>query len=88
MLALSQLAGNKRFKLASKDWDRGRTTMHEALMNFCDAVNSILAPVLVKWPTGAEAQRCIAEMREYSGIPNCIGIIDGTHLEIRRPKRH
>lgn len=43
--------------------------MHEALVNFTDAVNDILAPVLVRWPTGAEAVRCIREMQEYSGIP-------------------
>jgi hypothetical protein len=62
MLALSQLAGNKRFKQASKDWDRGASTMHEALVNFTSAVNDILAPVLIRWPTGAEASKCIKEM--------------------------
>lgn len=55
MLALSQLAGSKRFTQASKDWDRGKTTMHEALTNFCNAVIDILGPRLIRIPVGEEA---------------------------------
>ena len=55
MLALSQLAGSKRYSQASKDWDRGKTTMYEALFNFCDAVCDLLGPRLVKFPQGEEA---------------------------------
>ena len=56
--------------------------MHKALYRFCDAVNTHLRPMLVNFPTGGAAIRSAREIKKLSGIPNIVGIIDGTHTEI------
>ena len=57
VLAIGQLAGSKRFTMASLDWQRGKSTMHKALYKFCDVVNTVLGPYFLKFPTGIEATR-------------------------------
>lgn len=85
MLGLSVLAGSKRFTMSSSDWQRGATTMWKALYRFSDVVNSKLGQYLIKFPVGNEAVRSAREMMKLSGIPNIVGIVDGTHTAINRP---
>jgi hypothetical protein len=55
VLALGQLAGSKRFTMSSLDWQRGKSTMHKGLYRFCEVVNQVLRPHLMKFPVGVAA---------------------------------
>lgn len=79
------MAGSKRFTMSSLDWQRGKSTMHKALYRFCDVVNRELRPSMIRFPTGVAAVQSAQEIMKLSGIPNIVGIIDGTHTAIDRP---
>jgi hypothetical protein len=85
VLALSQLAGSKRFSMSSSDWERGKSTMHKALYRFCDVVNRRLQHHLIVFPKGDAAKRSAEEIQKLCGIPCIVGIVDGTHTPIERP---
>lgn len=44
-------------------------------------------PLIIKWPSGDESDRVIQGF-DAKGFPNTIGAIDGTHIEIPKPKKH
>lgn len=71
--------------MASSDWERGKSTMHKALYRFCDVVIERMRG-LVRFPTGQEAIKSAKEMQKLSYIPNVVGVVDGTHTGINRPK--
>ena len=45
----------------------------------------MLAPVLIKWPSGQNLKRTEEEFRCMKGLPGCIGAIDGMHIKIKGP---
>ena len=69
MLGLSILAGSKRFQIAGDDWERGRSTVHDALYMFCDVVIEHLLPMTTRFPVGEEAVRGAREFQRISEIP-------------------
>jgi hypothetical protein len=40
---------------------------------------------MVKFPTGAAAIRSINAFKNFGGLPQIVGAIDGTHFHINRP---
>ncbi len=40
---------------------------------------------LVVFPRGSAARRSVLEVRKLGGIPNIVGVVDGTHTPIDRP---
>lgn len=61
-LVSSQLSSNKRFWQASKNWDRGRTTMHKVLMKFCNVTIDVRGPKVIQMPSGQKGVYCANEM--------------------------
>jgi hypothetical protein len=39
----------------------------------------------IRWPTGERLRKVTIEFQQKQGLPNCIGTVDGTHIEIRTP---
>lgn len=46
-----------------------------------------LRNVFIRWPTYGEAQTIWTNMQTLYGFPKILGVIDGTHINIARPKR-
>lgn len=59
--------------------------MWKALYRFVDAVNNLLRPHLIKFPTGQAAVNSANEIKKICGVPQIVGVVDGTHIPIRRP---
>ena len=43
---------------------------------------------LISWPTGSRVKEVIGGFKEYKGMDNVIGAIDGTHIPIIGQKKH
>jgi len=79
------LSGNESFHRVSTLWEEGVAStrqVHQILRRFVKAVNSI-ANEYIFWPdSNEEAQQVVDGIEAIRGLPNCIGIIDCTHVEI------
>ena len=58
-MALQLLCGNKTFTVAGADWERGTTTIWDAVYKFVELVNLRLVPLLIRFPTGIKAQQSV-----------------------------
>lgn len=70
------LATGDRFNM-----DRG--TNHRVVLRFCKLLYNKRA-TYIKWPRREELQNVSAQFRRF---PNVIGAVDGTHIQIPRPKK-
>ena len=52
---------------------------------FCNAVNTILRPKYLKWPSVSERQIIKAQFEAVQGFKNCVGAIDCTHVDLKLP---
>jgi len=84
-VSLYVLSGNESYHRVSTLWGAGvgsSASVSEIVKRFVAAVEE-LGPDYVKWPFGlAEASATVDSIEALRGLPACIGIIDGTHVEI------
>ena len=45
-------------------------------------------PIVIKWPTGARVNEVAQGFKEFAGIENVIGAIDGSHIPILGQGEH
>jgi hypothetical protein len=38
----------------------------------------------ISWPSGNRLLQCMADFRDWCGLPGVVGAIDGTHFEIKK----
>ena len=84
-IALWRLAGGASFRTIGTHFDVGKSTCVTITKEFCKALNR-LAINYIKFPSnGDETARAIALFQDESKIPQAVGAIDGTHIEIIAP---
>ena len=84
-IALWRLAGGASFRAIGTHFDVGKSTCVAITKEFCKALNR-LAINYIKFPSnGDETARAIALFQDESKIPQAVGAIDGTHIEIIAP---
>lgn len=54
-------------------------------MRVVEALNDIAGNV-VEWPRGEKATHVKQTFQQISGLPNVLGAIDGSYIEIKAPK--
>ncbi|KAK2719689.1 putative nuclease HARBI1 isoform X1 [Artemia franciscana] len=47
-----------------------------------------LSPTIIVWPTGQRLYSVIEGFRSLNGFHGVVGALDGTHIEIKAPKKH
>ena len=84
-IALWRLAGGASFRTIAAHFDVGKSTCVTITKEFCKALNR-LAINYIRFPSnGDETARAIALFQDECKIPQAVGAIDGTHIEIIAP---
>jgi len=81
--AIYTLAHGANFLICSKLFAIGKSTtlvLHEVV----DVMN-VISKKLMSWPNGVEIQVFMEDFKQFCGLPNVQGAIDGTHIIIFKP---
>lgn len=67
-------------------WDNhvGLTTVHVIIEETCDVLWKVLCPIVL--PNKIDWQKISQEFWSRWNMPNCIGALDGKHIQIQNPK--
>ncbi|CAN7949215.1 unnamed protein product, partial [Ixodes pacificus] len=80
------LANGDAFRSSSFNFLVGRSTAAGIVKETCAAMWNILQPIYVRFPQGpTEWKKIAAEIDLLWNFPNCIGCIDGKHVNIKCP---
>jgi hypothetical protein len=64
----------------------GLTTVHFIIKEVCEAIWKALSPLYLKPPNSEEEWYHVAqEFNEKRNFPNCLGSLDGKHINIQAP---
>ena len=84
-IALNRLSsGNTSFSVA-ETFGVSPQIVGRCVKRFCNAVNKVLLPKYLKWPTISERETIKAEFKSIQGFKNCVGAIDCTHVYLKLP---
>lgn len=64
----------------------GVSTARNIVYETCEAIWSSLSPVFLKYPTEEDWIEIAADFQDKLRFPNCVGAIDGKHIEIVAPR--
>lgn len=90
MLDVRHIVGCVLYRLASGDhlysvsnmFGLARGTISVLTREVCQAINNVLRPSLIHLPSDNNVQAVVDGFFEKSGLPNCFGAVDGTHIEL------
>jgi len=86
VVAMAKLASGSTFRAWGNQWGVSTSSAWRALRRVVRALIHICGGE-IKWPF-AESEKCAIakQFEKQRDIPNICGIVDGTYIEIRRPK--
>jgi hypothetical protein len=61
------------------------STVHSIIISICEAIWNKLSPIELPQPTEEEWKKKAQDFYSLCQFPNCIGAIDGKHIEIQAP---
>ena len=64
----------------------GKSIVHSILRQVCSAISSNFG-YLIAWPTGRRLMWLVSAFRAKQLFPNCIGVIDGSHIYVAAPSK-
>ncbi|KAM7431033.1 hypothetical protein ABFA07_018335 [Porites harrisoni] len=84
-VCLWHLATGEDLRSLSWRFDIGKSTACVIINEVCQAIVCNLLPSYVKWPTGQRLEESVSSFFTKWNFPQCVGAIDGTHIEIVAP---
>lgn len=85
-VALYYLADEGRYRKAANAFGISRASVCHIIKRVTKAIVQILGPEYLAMPKSAEGVKYLVEnFKKIHRFPNCIGAVDGTHIEIRKP---
>lgn len=81
-----RLATGEPLRLVSKRFGLGISTCHKLVLEVCAAINDILLPKYVQWPSDERTAIIMDDFERISGISDVIGSMYTTHIPIIAPK--
>lgn len=86
LITLRYLASGSSFHAMSFTFLRGETTIGKIVHEGCKILWDELCPIFMPFPTEEQWYKISETFYEEWQMPNCIGSINGKHIEIQRPK--
>jgi hypothetical protein len=84
-IALWRLAGGASFRTIATHFDVAKSTCVTITKEFCKALNRLVGNY-IKFPSNRdETAKAISLFQDDCKIPQAVGAIDGTHIEIIAP---
>ena len=88
MVILWRLATNIEFRTLGHLFGINCGTACVVFHETIKAINTVLLPKYLKFPTGQSLKNVVDGFRTRWGFPQCCGAIDGTHIPIIAPHEH
>lgn len=63
----------------------GRTTVRKIVLETCEVLWNKLSGTFLSEPNGAEYSKIAEDFLKQWNMPNCLGAIDGKHINIQCP---
>lgn len=84
-ISLYKLSSCAEYRVVGNAFGVHKSTVHCVLMEFCQAVKTLILPEVVKLPDSVECKEISFTFRRKCKIPNIIGAIDGSHIPVTAP---
>ncbi|XP_034245542.1 protein ALP1-like [Thrips palmi] len=84
-ITIRYLAHGGNLITLAEAYRRGHSTVNDIVRETCDAIWEALSPIYVKTPSREDWPRISREFWELWNFPNCLGAVDGKHVEIICP---
>ncbi|XP_058980672.1 putative nuclease HARBI1 [Musca domestica] len=86
-IGLYTLGSSAEYRTIANMFGVGKSTVCKILLQFCNEVWRILAPIYLKnFPLTREKIEVLCQEFEILGFPQCIGALDGCHIEVHPSK--
>ena len=84
-LTLWLLATNSDYRTVGHLFGVSKPTVCVITKEVCAAIVNVLLPKYIRIPTGDNLKAVIEGFKEKLGFPQCVGVVDGTHIPIVSP---
>ncbi|XP_049763612.1 uncharacterized protein LOC126092180 [Schistocerca cancellata] len=85
MVCLRYLATGDSLLTLSFSYRLGHSTVHNIVKEVCQAIIDSMLPEVMPTPTEEDWQQIAEQFLDLWNFPNCIGAIDGKHIQIVAP---
>lgn len=83
---LWRLASADALYLVSRRFGLGVSTCQKTSLDMCTALNSLLLPEYVQWPSGEYLNTVTQGFEQICGVPKVAGVLYTTHISICAPR--
>ena len=85
-IALWRLATNADYRSTGHIFGVAKGTVCVIVHEVCDAIVQVLMKKYIKFPSGNQLTAVLNGFERCHGFPQCVGAVDGTHIEILAPE--
>lgn len=86
LITLWVLGNPEVIRSVSDRFNVTKSSVHRVVRRVCRALVNNCVGRFICWPKGERTKKVIELFSQNNGLPQCIGVIDGTHIPIKAPR--